>query len=129
MAVRNCEKVGMWLTRVPVVCWGNSDARAMGRKAARNEREGAAERAAMMGDVRCAGLRCRDQWYSNRFLTTSFQSRTSKESHDKLVRGWRRTGCRQLARAPFPVSRAGMQPVERESASQEPASLNPSLGT
>jgi hypothetical protein len=78
MAVRNCEKVGMRLTMVPVVCWGNSDARATGRKAARNEREGAAKRAAMMGDVWCAGLRCRNQWYSNRFLTRSFQSRTSK---------------------------------------------------
>jgi hypothetical protein len=51
MADRKCVKVGMRLTMEPVVCCGKSDARAIGRKAARNEREGAAEIAAMVGDV------------------------------------------------------------------------------
>jgi hypothetical protein len=36
-----------------VVCCEKSDARAIGRKAARKEREGAAESAAMVGDVWC----------------------------------------------------------------------------
>jgi hypothetical protein len=53
MADRKCEKVGMRLTMEPVVCCGKSDARAIGRKAARKEREGAAEIAAMVGDVWC----------------------------------------------------------------------------
>jgi hypothetical protein len=54
-----------------------------------------------MGVVLVAGLRCRDQWYSNRFLRPSFKSRTFKDEH-RLVRGWRRTACRELAPAPFP---------------------------
>jgi hypothetical protein len=126
MAVRNCEKVGMRLTMVPVVCWGNSDARATGRKAARNEREGAAEMAAMVGDVRCAGLRCRDQWCSNRFLTPSFQSRTAKDKTNRLLRGWRRAADGLPRTSACPLSRAGAcsQWGEREPG----AILNPSLG-
>jgi hypothetical protein len=53
MADRRCEKVGMRFTMEPVVCCGKSDARAIGRKAARKEREGAAEIAAMVDDVWC----------------------------------------------------------------------------
>jgi hypothetical protein len=37
MADRRCEKVGMRFTMEPVVCCGKSDARAIGRKAARKE--------------------------------------------------------------------------------------------
>lgn len=59
-AVRRCEKVGMRFTMEPVVCCGKSDARAMGRKAARKEREGAAEIAAILGDV-CGGW-CAMRW-------------------------------------------------------------------
>lgn len=58
MAVRSCEKVGMRFTMEPVVCCGKSDARAMGRKAARKVREGTAEIAAMVGDVRVALVVC-----------------------------------------------------------------------
>jgi hypothetical protein len=43
----------MRFTMEPVVCCGKSDARAIGRKAARKEREGAAEIAAMVDDVWC----------------------------------------------------------------------------
>jgi hypothetical protein len=48
MADRKCEKVGMRLTMEPVVCCGKSDARAIGKKAARKEREGAAEIAVLV---------------------------------------------------------------------------------
>lgn len=48
MAVRSWEKDGMRLTIDPVGCWGRSDARATGRKAARNEPEGATDMAAMI---------------------------------------------------------------------------------
>jgi hypothetical protein len=61
MADRKCEKVGMRLTMEPVVCCGKSDARAIGRKAARNEREGTAEIAAMVNDVWCWRYIC--DWY------------------------------------------------------------------
>ena len=58
-AVRRCEKVGMRCTMEPAVCWGKSDARAMGKNAARKEREGAAEIAAILGEVRgVGGMRC-----------------------------------------------------------------------
>jgi hypothetical protein len=110
MAVRRCEKVGMRFTMEPVVCCGKSDARAMGRKAARKEREGTAEIAAIFGDM-CGG------WYAMR-LSYGWCSRV----HDSTIRylspasiaarhppsgmDWRaiRTAC--LAR---PLSRAGSQ--------------------
>lgn len=47
-ALLRWEKEGMRSTIDPVVRWGKSDARATGRKAARNEREGAAEMAAIV---------------------------------------------------------------------------------
>lgn len=52
MELRSCEKDGMRLTIDPEGRWGSSDARAIGRKVARNEREGAADRAAMADSVR-----------------------------------------------------------------------------
>lgn len=64
MAVRSCEKIGMRLTVDPeVCCLGRSDARAIGRNAARKEREGAAEIAAMMVDM--CGWYSVSQWYGD----------------------------------------------------------------
>lgn len=108
-AVRRCEKVGMRFTMEPVVCCGKSDARAMGRKAARKEREGTAEIAAILGDV-CGG------WYAMRLVygccSRFHDSPLSLSSfhHSKreiLLRAWaggHRTGIsgRELSAAPFP---------------------------
>jgi Fe-S oxidoreductase len=58
IALRRCENVGMRFTMEPEVCCGKSDARATGRKAARKEREGTAEIAAMVGDVGWIDLYC-----------------------------------------------------------------------
>jgi hypothetical protein len=108
-AVRRCEKVGMRFTMEPVVCCGKSDARAMGRKAARKEREGTAEIAAILGDVWRG-------WYAVRWMygccfrfhdspLSSPASIAASRQREILLRAWA-GGHRRPASLARPLSRA-----------------------
>jgi len=127
-AVRRCEKVGMRFTMEPVVCCGKSDARAMGRKAARKLREGAAEIAAILGGV-CG------EWYAMRWVYGCFtivlsllQLPSQQARREILLRAWaggHRTGVRTASLA-RPLSRA-RQP-ERAQQVPPPYSQSEPLG-
>jgi hypothetical protein len=78
-----------------------------------------------MDEVWVAGLRCRDQWYSNGFLRPSFQSRTSKDLDEQACSGMAADGLPRASACPLSRARHAAS-GERE---REPgASLNPSLG-
>lgn len=90
-AVRRCEKVGMRFRMEPVVCCGKSDARAMGRKAARKEREGTAEIAAMVGDVCAWWDAMRLEWLLlalSRSLSSFRRSEPWTRGREDLLRAW-----------------------------------------
>jgi len=96
MADRRCEKVGMRFTMEPVVCCGKSDARAIGRKAARKEREGTAEIAAILSGV-CGGwyamrlvYGCCSRFHDNSLSLSSFRRSSKPETrHPPSGMGWR----------------------------------------
>ena len=127
MADRRCEKVGMRFTMEPVVCCGKSDARAIGRKAARKEREGTAEIAAILGGV-CGGwyamrlvYGCCSRFHDNSLSPASVAASQRRARRDILLRAWAGGWAdRWLSAAPFPRAAARARAAGASSIPSEP---------